>query len=642
MKKFMILSVMLLNFLMVSPVSAADVLYKIFGQSYDTVKFGNDEIWDMAIFGGKLYIAAYNTGDVNLSKIFRLKDGCNLWDDVTPPWLSSSSNCRVTMRVFKNYLYVCNGNQVFRFNGTTWSDVTGNRPAWCVDDMDELNGKLYLGGTWRIKDDTVEPHVWENVWNAQFNCPKGGGSIESLEYFNGYLYAGVGCDAPNGIEIWRTNNGTSWNSVAEDHNIQDMYGHVKGMKPFGNYLYVAPYGHGSCDTYYLWRTDGSNWNDVAIPCDALPSFRFAEHNSYFYLSKGNLWPGPGPEDFGKPLLYVSADGTQWNAVNEGPKLSSDIYAITSLLSHEGKLYIATTGDATGELAVYALGPCPCTALKQATISITPKTATSELFPGATHTFTVQVVAGSEFDFAKCLVPLEVCVSQAYYGGGGSEGCGMGWVPGNGIVTETYEADLYGPTPPLNPLYPDYIEACFGTSENSICDTATHTWVDTKAPTITITTPANGAKYLLKQVLSAQYSIYDAVGVLSTTAPVPVGGPIPTGQLGTQTFTVTAKDYGNNTATNSVTYTVLTSAQGTQNLKSGVSNSPIPQGIKNGLNAKLDAAINALNQGNKKEAINILQAFINMINAQRGKSITNAQADSWIAEAQKIINSINAS
>jgi hypothetical protein len=644
MKKFMILSIILLNFFMVSPVSAADVLYKIFGQSYETGKFGNDTIWDMAIFDGKLYIAAYNNGNVNLSRVFRLKDGCNLWDDVTPPWLGSNNNCRVTMRVFKNYLYVNNGNQVFRFNGNAWSDVTGNLPVVCGNDMDELNGKLYLSGTWRIKDDTVVPHVWENVWNAQFNCPNGRGSVESLEYFNGYLYAGVGCDAPNGIEIWSTNNGTSWTSVKEEHNIQAGYGHVKGMKPFGNHLYVAPYGHGGCvDSDYLWRTDGSIWDDaVAIPCDALNPFRFAEHNSYFYLSKGNLWPGPEPEDFGKPLLYVSADGTQWNAVDEGPKLSSDIHAITSLLSHEGKLYIATTGDlSTGELAVYALGPCPCTVLKQATVSITPETATSELFPGATHTFSVQVDAGGEFDFDQCLVDFHTCVEQ-YYGEGGSRVCGYGWVSGNGLYTGTYKAQFQGPTA----LRTDDIEACISAVGVgvSICDYATNTWVDTTPPVITITTPANGANYILNEVVAADYVVQDAVGVvlIIVTPNVAVGRPIPTGQLGTQTFTVTAKDYSNNSATKSVTYQVMTPVEGTQELISEVVSSPLPQDIEDGLKDKLAAAINALNKGNEKAAINILNAFINMVNAQRGKTLTNAQADSWIAEAQKIINSINAS
>jgi hypothetical protein len=324
-----------------------------------------------------------------------------------------------------------------------------------------------------------------------------------------------------------------------------------------------------------------------------------------------------------------------------------------------------------------------------------------------------------------LVDFHTCVEQ-YYGEGGSRVCGYGWVSGNGLYTGTYKAQFQGPTA----LRTDDIEACISAVGVgvSICDYATNTWVDTTPPVITITTPANGANYILNEVVAADYVVQDAVGVvlIIVTPNVAVGRPIPTGQLGTQTFTVTAKDYSNNTATQSVTYrvmappiaeagpdqtaltglevsfdgsgssdpdgsivaytwnfgdgtsgtgatpkhtysssgvktvtltvadndgltgsdtvavTVRTPTQGTQGLVSGVSNSPIPQGIKDGLNDKLNNAINALNQGDKKAAINILQSFINMVNAQRGKKITNAQADSWIAEAQKIINSINAS
>lgn len=97
-----------------------------------------------------------------------------------------------------------------------------------------------------------------------------------------------------------------------------------------------------------------------------------------------------------------------------------------------------------------------------------------------------------------------------------------------------------------------------------------------------------------------------------------------------------------TGSDTLAVTVQTPLQGTQDLISKVVSSQLPQDIKDGLNDKLTAAINALNLGNKKAAINILKAFINMVNAQRGKAITNGQADSWLAKAQMIIDSIKAS
>ena len=66
---------------------------------------------------------------------------------------------------------------------------------------------------------------------------------------------------------------------------------------------------------------------------------------------------------------------------------------------------------------------------------------------------------------------------------------------------------------------------------------------------------------------------------------------------------------------------------------------LKQGISNSLDAKLDAAVQAiddLNQNNDVAAINSLQAFINAVEAQRGVSLTDADADALIAAAQAII------
>ena len=66
---------------------------------------------------------------------------------------------------------------------------------------------------------------------------------------------------------------------------------------------------------------------------------------------------------------------------------------------------------------------------------------------------------------------------------------------------------------------------------------------------------------------------------------------------------------------------------------------LQHGIDNSLDAKLDAALNALddiNENNDVAAINSLQAFINTVEAQRGKQISDTDADALIADAQNII------
>jgi len=64
------------------------------------------------------------------------------------------------------------------------------------------------------------------------------------------------------------------------------------------------------------------------------------------------------------------------------------------------------------------------------------------------------------------------------------------------------------------------------------------------------------------------------------------------------------------------------------------------GLENSLLAKLDTALQKLeddNENNDAAVINLLEAFINAVEAQRGKKIPEADADALIEAAQEIIN-----
>lgn len=66
---------------------------------------------------------------------------------------------------------------------------------------------------------------------------------------------------------------------------------------------------------------------------------------------------------------------------------------------------------------------------------------------------------------------------------------------------------------------------------------------------------------------------------------------------------------------------------------------LQQGIANSLDTKLQNAQDALtasNAGKREDALNKLQAFINSVEAQRGKELSNEQADLLIAMTQNIM------
>ncbi len=68
---------------------------------------------------------------------------------------------------------------------------------------------------------------------------------------------------------------------------------------------------------------------------------------------------------------------------------------------------------------------------------------------------------------------------------------------------------------------------------------------------------------------------------------------------------------------------------------------IHHGILNSFWAKLNSAFRSLSIGETNAAINKLNAFINEVEAQRGKEISESDADELIAKAQDLIDEINA-
>lgn len=79
--------------------------------------------------------------------------------------------------------------------------------------------------------------------------------------------------------------------------------------------------------------------------------------------------------------------------------------------------------------------------------------------------------------------------------------------------------------------------------------------------------------------------------------------------------------------------------GVEDLLLMVENLELPENVTGSLASKLEAALDSLNSDRENAATGQLNAFINQIEAQRGKKLTNEQADTLIATAQWILSSI---
>jgi hypothetical protein len=93
--------------------------------------------------------------------------------------------------------------------------------------------------------------------------------------------------------------------------------------------------------------------------------------------------------------------------------------------------------------------------------------------------------------------------------------------------------------------------------NTESKSVSYTVVDTKAPTIVVTTPAPGAVYAVGEYVTADYSCSDdGSGIASCSGSVADGAQLDTSSAGEKTFTVNATDKAGNPASKTVSYSVL--------------------------------------------------------------------------------------
>ncbi len=144
-------------------------------------------------------------------------------------------------------------------------------------------------------------------------------------------------------------------------------------------------------------------------------------------------------------------------------------------------------------------------------------------------------------------------------------------------------------------------------------------------------------------------IKDATGpggaavVYAATATDAVDGSVPvecspasstTFPIGTTTVNCTATDAAGNTASGNFTVTVKGASEQIGDLKNLVASLNLKAGTNTSLQAKLDDALAAIGAGDKAAACTALGDFINQVNAQAGKKISQSDVDGLITSATR--------
>jgi uncharacterized repeat protein (TIGR01451 family) len=124
---------------------------------------------------------------------------------------------------------------------------------------------------------------------------------------------------------------------------------------------------------------------------------------------------------------------------------------------------------------------------------------------------------------------------------------------------------------------------------------------------------------------------------SRTAGLASGSVFP---IGATTVTFTVNDAHGNSASCSFTVTVLTPQAVIQNLITSVNASSLTGTQKNGLLAKLNAALSGINNGQTNTACNKLSEFVNSVGTLISHGdISAAQGNAWISSANHVRNTI---
>jgi hypothetical protein len=191
----------------------------------------NGGIYRFIAFNNQLYASTFSWDtSTQGGEIWRSSSGdSESWSQVVSDGFSDSNNAAVlSFAVFNGYIYA--GTQNIVSGGEVWRSDTGNDASWeqvntdgfgtiynkSIPALAAFDGYLYAvtrndNGVqvWRCQT-CDQASDWTNVSGNFDDCDQ----VSGLEVYKQSLYLVAGSNT-NGLEVWRTSNGTTWDQIAD-------------------------------------------------------------------------------------------------------------------------------------------------------------------------------------------------------------------------------------------------------------------------------------------------------------------------------------------------------------------------------------------------------------------------------------------
>jgi hypothetical protein len=337
------------------------------GDSWDAQIYEN--VNSMAVIGTTLYAGlGSSTGDAEVWSC-DTATGCTAWtkvggDALNSSWAVSRFEEADSMTVMGTNLYVGLGNtandaQVWKWNGTTWTQVGGfgigapyNAFTTGYEGVYSLTNdgtNVYAG----MGSSTGDADVWR-LTGTTWTQIGGDGTgwvaatyetVISMRYFGSNLYAGLGSSTGDG-SVWKY-NGSTWTEIGGDGTgwAASTYEGVYSFTDDGTNLY-AGLGSTAGDNE-IWKYNGTTWTQIGG--DGLNSGFTNTHTVVQSMTYGGGKLYAGLQATAANAAEWSYDGTAWTKIGGGYLNNSwgyyNLQDVDSMTVSGDYLY-AGTGNAT--------------------------------------------------------------------------------------------------------------------------------------------------------------------------------------------------------------------------------------------------------------------------------------------------------